>query len=213
MCRMKCEARLVVLGPRVSPRPPERRQPGLPRGRGDPRPARATARALPEHAGLPRAGPTRLAESGTGRSASISPGSRLPRKKEDAQPGRLPGQVRRRPRRSRPRKRSRAGSRRPPCGSSFPSSPIPKGPVGVGGDSGSRATAPSPPRAGAKLVSEELLITQLAGSRLKMELDEFNLWRGGNHVKLRQVWQDFASYLYLSRLRDGTSFSKRSKTA
>ena len=30
-------------------------------------------------------------------------------------------------------------------------------------------------RAGAKLVSEELLITQLAGNRLRMDLDEFNL--------------------------------------
>jgi predicted AAA+ superfamily ATPase len=86
-----------------------------------------------------------------------------------------------------------------------PAQPDPQGPVEwedfrLQGD-GSLAA-----RAGAKLVREELLITQLAGSRLKMDLDEFNLWRGGNHVKLRQVWQDFASYLYLSRLRDENVF-------
>lgn len=57
-------------------------------------------------------------------------------------------------------------------------------------------------RAGTKLISEGLLITQMAGNRLRMELDRFNLWRGGNHVKLWQLWQDFSSYLYLSRLRD-----------
>jgi uncharacterized protein len=61
-------------------------------------------------------------------------------------------------------------------------------------------------RVGNKLVREELLLTKMAGSRLRMDLDNHNLWRGQNHVKLRQVWQDFASYLYLSRIRDENVF-------
>ena len=50
-----------------------------------------------------------------------------------------------------------------------------------------------------KLKNEELLITTLAGTRLRMELDRVPLWRG-DHVALRQLIQDFASYLYLPRL-------------
>lgn len=54
-------------------------------------------------------------------------------------------------------------------------------------------------RASKKLQSEELLITAFAGTRLKMELDKIPLWRG-NHVGVRQLSDDFASYLYLPRL-------------
>lgn len=54
-------------------------------------------------------------------------------------------------------------------------------------------------RASKKLQSEELLITAFAGTRLKMELDKIPLWRG-NHVGVRQLAEDFASYLYLPRL-------------
>ena len=55
-------------------------------------------------------------------------------------------------------------------------------------------------RASRKLTRDELLITRLAGSRLKMELDGVPLWRG-NHVPIRQVVEDFARYLYLPRLK------------
>ncbi|MFB3901930.1 MAG: Swt1 family HEPN domain-containing protein [Acidobacteriota bacterium] len=56
-------------------------------------------------------------------------------------------------------------------------------------------------RAGRKLRSDELLVTGLAGTRLKMELDRIPLWRG-NHVAVKQLIEDFARYLYLPRLAD-----------
>lgn len=56
-------------------------------------------------------------------------------------------------------------------------------------------------RAAKKLRNEELLITQFAGTRLRLELDRVPLWRG-NHVSLKQLAEDFAQYLYLPRLQD-----------
>lgn len=56
------------------------------------------------------------------------------------------------------------------------------------------------PRASKKLRSEELLIAALGATRLRMEMDKVPLWRG-NHVSVSQLTQDFASYLYLPRLR------------
>ncbi len=56
-------------------------------------------------------------------------------------------------------------------------------------------------RASKKLRNDELLVTALAGTRLKMELDRV-LWRGGNHVSIKQLVEDFARYLYLPRLKD-----------
>jgi len=56
-------------------------------------------------------------------------------------------------------------------------------------------------RASRKLRNEELLITVLAGTRLRMELDRIPLWRG-NHVEIRQLIEDFARYLYLPRLKE-----------
>lgn len=54
-------------------------------------------------------------------------------------------------------------------------------------------------RASKKLKNEELLIPALAGTRLRMELDRIPLWRG-EHVDIKQLTEDFASYLYLPRL-------------
>jgi len=54
-------------------------------------------------------------------------------------------------------------------------------------------------RASKKLKSEELLVPALAGTRLRMELDRIPLWRGDN-VSIKQLAEDFASYLYLPRL-------------
>jgi len=54
-------------------------------------------------------------------------------------------------------------------------------------------------RATKKLRNDELLITVLAGTRLKMALDRVPLWRG-DHVNIRQLVEDFARYLYLPRL-------------
>jgi hypothetical protein len=56
-------------------------------------------------------------------------------------------------------------------------------------------------RASRKLRTEEWLLTSIAPSRLRMELDGIPLWRG-DHVALRQLVEDFARYLYLPRLRD-----------
>jgi len=57
-------------------------------------------------------------------------------------------------------------------------------------------------RASRKLKNDELLVTALAGTRLKMELDRVPLWRG-DYVAIRQLTEDFARYLYLPRLVDG----------
>ena len=55
-------------------------------------------------------------------------------------------------------------------------------------------------RASKKLKQEELLVTALGATRLRMELDRVPLWRG-NHVSVQQLIADFGSYLYLPRLR------------
>ena len=54
-------------------------------------------------------------------------------------------------------------------------------------------------RVSKKLKSEELLIPAFAGTRLRMELDRIPLWRG-DKVAIKQLAEDFASYLYLPRL-------------
>jgi predicted AAA+ superfamily ATPase len=56
-------------------------------------------------------------------------------------------------------------------------------------------------RASKKLRSDELLITGFAATRLRMELDRVPLWRGDS-VTIKQLAEDFASYLYLPRLKD-----------
>ncbi|MGH8930348.1 MAG: AAA+ family ATPase, partial [Egibacteraceae bacterium] len=52
-----------------------------------------------------------------------------------------------------------------------------------------------------KLHTEESLIAEYSGVRLRMDLDRVPLWRG-DHVGLRQLWSDYSQYLYLPRLRD-----------
>ena len=56
-------------------------------------------------------------------------------------------------------------------------------------------------RAAKKLKNDGLLITQYAGTLLRLELDRVPLWRG-DHVSLKQLAEDFALYLYLPRLQD-----------
>lgn len=56
-------------------------------------------------------------------------------------------------------------------------------------------------RAAKKLRKDELLITSMAGTRLRMELDRVPLWRG-DHVSVKQLAEDFGRYLYLPRLSD-----------
>lgn len=56
-------------------------------------------------------------------------------------------------------------------------------------------------RVSKKLGSEELLITEFAGTRLRLELDRIPLWRG-EEVSVKQLAEDFAKYLYLPRFKD-----------
>jgi hypothetical protein len=56
-------------------------------------------------------------------------------------------------------------------------------------------------RASKKLRNDELLVTVLAGTVLRMPLDRVPLWRG-DHVTVKQLVEDFARYLYLPRLVD-----------
>ncbi len=61
-------------------------------------------------------------------------------------------------------------------------------------------------RASRKLKHDELLVTSFAASRLRMELDRVPLWRRDDHdqVAIQQLMDDFASYLYLPRLKDSS---------
>jgi predicted AAA+ superfamily ATPase len=56
-------------------------------------------------------------------------------------------------------------------------------------------------RASKKLRNDEALVTSYAPSRLRMDLDRVPLWRG-DHVAIKQLVEDYARYLYLSRLKD-----------
>ncbi len=52
-----------------------------------------------------------------------------------------------------------------------------------------------------RLRSEEMLITQFAGTFLRRELDRIPLWRG-NHVSIKELAENFAKYVYLPRLKN-----------
>ena len=60
-------------------------------------------------------------------------------------------------------------------------------------------------KASRKLVSEEMLITAFAGTRLRHELDRIPLWQGDD-IGVRALWELFAQYVYLPRLRDQSVF-------
>ncbi len=56
-------------------------------------------------------------------------------------------------------------------------------------------------RAAKKLKNQEMLFVQMGGVRLRLELNRVPLWRGDD-VEVKQLVEDFATYLYLPRLRD-----------
>ncbi len=56
-------------------------------------------------------------------------------------------------------------------------------------------------RASKKLKNDGLLVTSMAGSILRFEIDQVPLWRG-NHVGVKQLVEDFAKYLYLPRVKN-----------
>ena len=55
-------------------------------------------------------------------------------------------------------------------------------------------------RASRRLSTDELLVTVLGPTILRLHLDRVPLWRG-DHVSARQLVEDFAQYLYLPRLQ------------
>ena len=70
-----------------------------------------------------------------------------------------------------------------------------------------RLSGPNPVavRASRRLISEEGLITDYSGVRLRMDLDRVPLWpQDAGHVALAQLWDNYAKYLYLPRLRDSS---------
>src|SRR5581483_1816042 len=56
-------------------------------------------------------------------------------------------------------------------------------------------------RASKRLIKEELLLTSMAGTRLRLEIDQIPLWRNG-HVGVKQLIEDFTKYLYLPRVKN-----------
>lgn len=56
-------------------------------------------------------------------------------------------------------------------------------------------------RASRKMKNDGTLLVEFGGVNLRYELDRIPLWRG-NHVSVRQLLEDFATYVYLPRLRD-----------
>lgn len=60
-----------------------------------------------------------------------------------------------------------------------------------------------PERVGRKLKHEEQLLTEWAGVLLRREMDRVPLWpKGSGHIAIKQLWELFAQYLYLPRLKD-----------
>ena len=56
-------------------------------------------------------------------------------------------------------------------------------------------------RASKRMRSGELLVTNFAGTLLRLHMDKIPLWRG-NNVSIGQLIEDFSRYSYLPRLRD-----------
>jgi len=56
-------------------------------------------------------------------------------------------------------------------------------------------------RAGNRLKAEDLLVSVLGATSLRLELDRVPLWRG-NHVPIAKLAEDFARFNYLPRLKD-----------
>lgn len=62
-------------------------------------------------------------------------------------------------------------------------------------------------RAGKRVRSAEQMLANWLGTSLRREMDKIPLWRGedeskGHHVSIKPLADDFASQLYLPRLRD-----------
>jgi hypothetical protein len=56
-------------------------------------------------------------------------------------------------------------------------------------------------RASKKLINEEGLIVKYSAARLRIDLDKY-LWKDVSHINIKKLWDFFATYPYLSRLKD-----------
>jgi uncharacterized protein len=56
-------------------------------------------------------------------------------------------------------------------------------------------------RASKKLLSDQSVILSWSAALLRMELDKW-LWKDKNHIKVSDVWDYLAQYVYLPRLKD-----------
>jgi len=52
-----------------------------------------------------------------------------------------------------------------------------------------------------RLMRDDLLFQELGPKRLLRELENHDLWRGGERISVQQLWEDFCTYLYLPRLQ------------
>lgn len=55
-------------------------------------------------------------------------------------------------------------------------------------------------RAGRRLVTDGLVVEQMGPDYLLKYLNDFDLWRGGGHVDIRQLWDWHCQYVYMPRL-------------
>ncbi|HEX9839056.1 MAG TPA: hypothetical protein VGA72_06910, partial [Anaerolineales bacterium] len=56
-------------------------------------------------------------------------------------------------------------------------------------------------RASKKLIADQSMITNWSAALLRMELDKW-LWKEKSHIRVKEVWEYLAQYIYLPRLRD-----------
>jgi len=66
---------------------------------------------------------------------------------------------------------------------------------------------PPAERASRKMVNDGNLMVQFSATNLKLQLDNY-LWRDVNHLSVKKLWEYFASYLYLPRLKDSSVLIK-----
>jgi predicted AAA+ superfamily ATPase len=60
-------------------------------------------------------------------------------------------------------------------------------------------------RASKKLVTDQSMIPNWSAALLRMELDKW-LWKDKTHIRVKEVWEYFAQYIYLPRLKDEQTF-------
>lgn len=60
-------------------------------------------------------------------------------------------------------------------------------------------------RVSKKLIADQSMIPNWSAALLRMELDKW-LWKEKSHIKTKEVWEYFAQYIYLPRLKDEHTF-------